>query len=97
MGMLLGHPDISEEKTFDHMSMEEKSEAYLSSFKRRKSLVKKYSWAIPTPSVVEWMANCGGIVEVGAGNGYCIGLMKFVGMVGMLLPMIFVNAKNGVL
>jgi hypothetical protein len=40
------------------------------SWEMRESLVKKYSWAIPTEEALEMLARFRPIVEIGAGTGY---------------------------
>lgn len=39
-------------------------------FGKRKDLVEKYSWAVPSEEAVLYLSEFGDIVEVGAGSGY---------------------------
>lgn len=50
---------------------------------RRTALVKKYSWSIPTPDDITWIArhlDGRGVVEVGAGTGYWAWQLSQVGV-----------------
>jgi hypothetical protein len=42
----------------------------------RKELVRKYSWAIPNDEALKKIANCGPLIEIGAGTGYWASLLR---------------------
>lgn len=49
-------------------------------FKTRERLVEKYAWAIPDDQSLEMIAECGPIVEIGAGTGYWAHLLRELGV-----------------
>lgn len=47
----------------------------------RERMVRQYSWAIPTPQAIKWVAgHAGRIVEIGAGRGYWAALLDKAGV-----------------
>jgi hypothetical protein len=42
-------------------------------------MCKRYSWAVPTPEIIESLAQFSPLVEVGAGRGYWASLIQEVG------------------
>jgi hypothetical protein len=49
---------------------------FMSSFKLREALTRKYAWAIPSNDVIREIIKHGPVVEMGAGRGYWAYLMK---------------------
>lgn len=48
-------------------------------FGERQRLVEEYAWAVPTKRAIEYIAEFGNIIEVGAGNGYWASLIDGAG------------------
>jgi len=48
-------------------------------FGKRKELVERYSWAIPTDEVIQYLSEFKSGIEIGAGNGYWSYLIREAG------------------
>ena len=50
-------------------------------FRKREELVMRYSWAVPSPEAIRWIAKrCDRIAEMGAGRGYWAKLLADAGV-----------------
>jgi len=65
--------------TFPGDTFEERFQPIMESQKAREELCKRYAWAIPTPEVIEAIAQFSPLVELGAGRGYWASLIQKAG------------------
>ena len=64
---------------FPGKDFEEQFQHQLASGRSREELVDRYSWAIPTPEVIDALVQFSPLVEIGAGRGYWGALIQEAG------------------